>query len=66
MINVYIPPLQTSAGEKAARYIDTLTKPIGSLGRLEEIAVELAAMTGETFPTVTPPGVLVLQAIMEL
>lgn len=36
MINVYIPALQTSAGEKAARYIDTLTKPIGSLGRLEE------------------------------
>ncbi|MGV4966865.1 nicotinate-nucleotide--dimethylbenzimidazole phosphoribosyltransferase [Priestia aryabhattai] len=59
MINVYIPALQTSAGEKAARYIDTLTKPIGSLGRLEEIAVELAAMTGEVFPTVTPPGVLV-------
>jgi nicotinate-nucleotide--dimethylbenzimidazole phosphoribosyltransferase len=55
MINVYIPALETSAGEKAARYIDTLTKPIGSLGRLEEIAVELAAMTGEVFPTVTPP-----------
>lgn len=47
------------AGKKAAAYIDTLTKPPGSLGRLEELAILLAEITSETFPSVTPPGVLV-------
>ncbi|MFY4775365.1 nicotinate-nucleotide--dimethylbenzimidazole phosphoribosyltransferase [Metabacillus sp. RGM 3146] len=47
------------AGKKAAAYIDTLTKPPGSLGRLEELAIQLAEITSETFPSVTPPGVLV-------
>lgn len=43
-------------------YIDTLTKPQGSLGRLEELAIELAQITGTSFPTVTPPGVIVFAA----
>ncbi|WP_040340374.1 nicotinate-nucleotide--dimethylbenzimidazole phosphoribosyltransferase [Fictibacillus macauensis] len=43
----------------ALQHIDTLTKPLGSLGRLEELAGDLAGMTGNAFPVVTPPGVLV-------
>lgn len=53
-----IPALNEEMGEKVEAYIDTLTKPIGSLGRLETIAVQLAEMTGEPFPVISPPGAL--------
>jgi len=48
--------------EQTKLHIDQLTKPLGSLGRLESLAVELAAMTGESFPVITPPGVIVFAA----
>lgn len=49
-------------GKQVSDYINTLTKPLGSLGRLEEIVIELAKMKNEAFPSVTPPGVLVFAA----
>lgn len=58
-ISETIQPVNKQNGQKVAEYIDTLTKPLGSLGRLEEIAIQLAEITGEAFPTVTPPGVIV-------
>ncbi|MGM7684978.1 nicotinate-nucleotide--dimethylbenzimidazole phosphoribosyltransferase [Cytobacillus sp. Hm23] len=61
-IHVTIPPLAKQKGTEVSRYVDTLTKPQGSLGRLEEIAIALAEMTGESFPTVMPPGVIVFAA----
>ncbi|WP_198159934.1 nicotinate-nucleotide--dimethylbenzimidazole phosphoribosyltransferase [Brevibacillus parabrevis] len=57
-----IEPRNREASEQTRQHVDQLTKPLGSLGRLEELAVELAGMTGETFPVVTPPGVLVFAA----
>lgn len=42
--------------------LDRLTKPPGSLGRLERLAVELAAAVGEERPQVRPAGVLVMAA----
>ncbi|RAR64667.1 nicotinate-nucleotide-dimethylbenzimidazole phosphoribosyltransferase [Onishia taeanensis] len=57
-----IPGLDTACAERVGRYLDTLTKPPGSLGRLESLAVTLAAITGEDFPSVTPPGVVVFAA----
>lgn len=57
-----IEPLHLEAAEQTRRHVDQLTKPLGSLGRLETLAVELAAMTGETFPVVSPPGVIVFAA----
>jgi nicotinate-nucleotide--dimethylbenzimidazole phosphoribosyltransferase len=39
-------PLDTQAAEAARRHIDSLTKPLGSLGRLEELGVQLAAIQG--------------------
>ncbi|MBM7703908.1 nicotinate-nucleotide--dimethylbenzimidazole phosphoribosyltransferase [Metabacillus iocasae] len=59
---VSIPPLREEIGEQTARYIDQLTKPQGSLGTLESLAIDLAKMTGETFPTVLPAGVIVFAA----
>ncbi len=42
-----VPPLNRKTMEQARRRLDTLTKPSGSLGRLEEIAVWLAGVTGK-------------------
>ncbi len=52
-------PLNEDARHAAARRQAGLTKPPGSLGRLEEIAITLAAMQGETCPTVDPVQILV-------
>ena len=44
-----------SEGESAARrHLDSLTKPPGSLGRLEEIALRLAVLRGRT-PEIARP-----------
>ncbi|MBP1974362.1 nicotinate-nucleotide--dimethylbenzimidazole phosphoribosyltransferase [Cohnella thailandensis] len=42
-----ILPLDEEAMREAARRLDRLTKPPGSLGRLEELAVQLAGITGD-------------------
>lgn len=57
-----IPKVNKEMGRQVSEYINTLTKPIGSLGRLEELAINLAEMKNEPFPSVTPPGVLVFAA----
>jgi nicotinate-nucleotide--dimethylbenzimidazole phosphoribosyltransferase len=64
MISMYtnIPPLDQLVGKKVRSYVDTLTKPLGSLGKLESIAIKLAEITSNPFPSVTPPGVIVFAA----
>lgn len=57
-----IEPPDTACGERVAGYLDTLTKPPGSLGELEALTVTLATITGEDFPRVSPPGMLVFAA----
>ncbi len=61
-ITAHIQPVDKEKGHRVRAYIDTLTKPQGSLGRLEELAVQLAEITGEDFPRVTPPGVIIFAA----
>ena len=58
----HIQSVDLNAGEEARRYLDTLTKPPGSLGALEELAIQLSAITGELKPSVTPPAVVVFAA----
>ena len=62
MMIVDIPLLNKEAGEKANAYIDTLLKPLGCLGRLEEIAINLAEMTEKLKLEITPPGIIVFAA----
>lgn len=50
-----------AAAETARRHLDTLTKPRGSLGRLETLAVQLAAIRGGP-PHVTQPVVFTFAA----
>src|SRR5579884_234978 len=45
-----IPPIDTSAQARALARLDRLTKPQGSLGRLEELAARYAAIAGEIRP----------------
>lgn len=52
-----IQPLDTSLHVKAQARLDRLTKPLGSLGRLEELAASYVAITGELKPNV-PRGVV--------
>ena len=46
----------------ARQRLDTLTKPRGSLGRLEELAVRLVVMTGEPMPRIEAPVIFTLAA----
>ncbi|AJY50329.1 MULTISPECIES: nicotinate-nucleotide--dimethylbenzimidazole phosphoribosyltransferase [Halomonadaceae] len=58
----HIQSVDLNAGEETCRYLDTLTKPPGSLGGLEELAIQLSAIAGELKPNVTPPAVIVFAA----
>ncbi|SOC43069.1 nicotinate-nucleotide--dimethylbenzimidazole phosphoribosyltransferase [Ureibacillus acetophenoni] len=60
--NYPIPNRNKEMGQQVYEYINTLAKPLGSLGRLEEIAIELAEMKNEAFPSVSPAGILVFAA----
>lgn len=47
-----IPPLDRAAMEAATRRWDNLTKPQGSLGKLEVLGVRLAGMTAQPVPEI--------------
>src|SRR2546426_10306237 len=49
-IHIYIPSLDEGAMEQAAARQGRLTKPAGSLGRLGELSINLAGMTGRLDP----------------
>lgn len=55
-----IQPLHEASMERAAQYLDQLTKPPGSLGRLEEVATQLAGITGELVPELSRKTVIVM------
>ncbi|MEF8772795.1 nicotinate-nucleotide--dimethylbenzimidazole phosphoribosyltransferase [Halodesulfurarchaeum sp.] len=50
-----IPPLDEAAMEAARERQANLTKPPGSLGRLEAFSVQIAGMTGQETPTLADP-----------
>ncbi len=47
---------------KAQLRLDSLTKPLGSLGRLEDIVRQLAGITGELYPSVHRKAIVVMCA----
>ncbi|MFJ7952599.1 nicotinate-nucleotide--dimethylbenzimidazole phosphoribosyltransferase [Lysinibacillus sp. NPDC096418] len=61
MLSFTVQSLDEAVMEEARQYINSLTKPPGSLGRLEDIAIQLAGMTGQIKPDITP-GILVFAA----
>ncbi|MED4461023.1 nicotinate-nucleotide--dimethylbenzimidazole phosphoribosyltransferase [Metabacillus fastidiosus] len=48
--------------EKARVRVDNLIKPPKSLGRLEDIAIQLAGMTGDLYPKVDNKAIIVMAA----
>jgi nicotinate-nucleotide--dimethylbenzimidazole phosphoribosyltransferase len=57
-----IGPLDETATASARSRLDRLTKPPGSLGRLERLAIQLAGTTGLDLPRAERPAVVVFAA----
>lgn len=57
-----IMPLDKEALNKASERMNSLIKPLGSLGRLEEIAVKIAGMTGKINNSIKKKCVVVMAA----
>lgn len=57
-----IPPFDQAAAESARARQDRLTKPTGSLGRLEDLSVQLAGISGRSVPDVDPAAIFVFAA----
>jgi len=57
-----ITPLDKEAMEKARLRVDDLTKPPGSLGRLEDLSIQLAGIKGDFFPTGSRKRVVIMAA----
>ncbi len=55
-----IKPLHTDAMEQAKERQQQLTKPAGSLGRLEEIAIHIVGITGQPKPTIKRKAVIIM------
>ena len=58
-IQAAIEPLDEAAMAAVRVHLDRLTKPPGSLGRLERLVVQLAGITGSPTPRVDRPAVVV-------
>lgn len=50
-----IQPLDKKLREEVLRYIDNIAKPKGSLGRLEEVALQVALIQEKIHPTLNKP-----------
>ena len=57
-----VGPLDAEAMTATQRHLDRLTKPPGSLGRLEELVVTLAGITGRVDPPVGQRAIVVAAA----
>lgn len=57
-----IEPPSEAWRERARAHLDTLTKPLGSLGRLEEIAAQIVAIREERFAEPMKKGVYIFAA----
>ena len=64
LVNVInaVKPLDESAMNLARKRVDSLVKPIGSLGRIEELAVQLAGITGDVYSTFDKKAVIIMCA----
>ena len=57
-----IPPIDKLAAQQARARQNSLTKPPGSLGRLEEISIQLAGMKSDPLPNVDRKAVIIMAA----
>lgn len=57
-----IKPFNEEKAQEADRHSDSLTKPPGSLGKLEVVARQLAGVTGELWPDMSRKAVIIMAA----
>ena len=57
-----IPPFDQAAADASRARQDRLTKPTGSLGRLEDLTVQLAGIQGKAIPDVDPAAIFIYAA----
>jgi nicotinate-nucleotide--dimethylbenzimidazole phosphoribosyltransferase len=57
-----IPPIDKRAAQQARARQNSLTKPPGSLGRLEEVSIQLAGMKADPLPNVERKAVIIMAA----
>lgn len=57
-----IEPLFEDIMKKAWSRLDNLTKPIGSLGRLEEVAAQIAGITGKVLNKINKKNIVIMCA----
>lgn len=57
-----IKPLDKNSMAKAKERQDSLTKPTGSLGRLEELSIQMAGIQGRPIPQIKQKAVIVMAA----
>lgn len=55
-----ITALNQESMQRSRARIDNLVKPVGSLGRLEDIAVQISGITGELFPDLSNKAIIVM------
>ena len=60
--NTTIPPLDQDAMEQARTRQQQLTKPPGSMGRLEEIAIQMAGITHQALPMIQRKADIIMAA----
>lgn len=59
---VRIEPVNEDAAAKAQQRLNRLTKPLGSLGRLEELAKQLAGILGTASPSIRDKAIITMAA----
>ncbi len=57
-----IRPVDQHKAQQAQKRLNSLTKPRGSLGRLEELAKRVVAITGKVRPKITSKAIVVMAA----
>ncbi|WRS27072.1 nicotinate-nucleotide--dimethylbenzimidazole phosphoribosyltransferase [Oscillospiraceae bacterium MB08-C2-2] len=57
-----VKTVDVKAARAAQRRLDSLIKPTGSLGRLEEMAVQVCGITGELYPEIHRRSLLIMAA----
>ena len=60
--NVHIPAFNRKAADQAAARQQTLTKPLGSMGDLETLSIQIAGMTGDPLPDLKRKTVFLMAA----
>ncbi|PLT30831.1 nicotinate-nucleotide--dimethylbenzimidazole phosphoribosyltransferase [Peribacillus deserti] len=54
-----IEPVCEESEQKQQEHLNSLTKPVGSLGALEDLAVQLAGISAQVNPEINTPGIIV-------